>query len=301
MSIFLKFLLSTDGHDESIFSGVITTIRNYPLGRITYESVWNWAVNIVKKYKKIDDNQQMIEEHMEDVKSTEEKDKSSDVKADTQSHDSRIMPPPVMPLSSCDDHVIPKPPSLFSSQTFPDFSQLTESDFNWQSQTDKDIPIEDDRMMKEQSDDNGGGLYSSPMEQSDEGQLILVDDDSSYCSSSSSNPNNTNDASAIELVAQNLHQVSKPDSLSRFSIPIPDPLTEAVYGVAMCAVRFPAYFKPLYRLASTLHAMGYPHVSHTTVKFVLHILYYRRPRCSYWVPYQVVLWKYRTNWYQYLH
>lgn len=33
-----------------------------------------------------------------------------------------------------------------------------------------------------------------------------------------------------------------------------------LYGVSVCAVRCPAFFKPLYRLASTLLALGLPHV-----------------------------------------
>ena len=34
-----------------------------------------------------------------------------------------------------------------------------------------------------------------------------------------------------------------------------------IYGVAVCAVRYPAFFKPLYRLAATLHTIGLPSVS----------------------------------------
>ncbi len=34
-----------------------------------------------------------------------------------------------------------------------------------------------------------------------------------------------------------------------------------IYGVAVCAVRYPAFFKPLYRLATTLHAIGLSSVS----------------------------------------
>uniref|UniRef100_A0A1X7UXN3 Calcineurin-binding protein cabin-1 MEF2-binding domain-containing protein n=1 Tax=Amphimedon queenslandica TaxID=400682 RepID=A0A1X7UXN3_AMPQE len=37
-----------------------------------------------------------------------------------------------------------------------------------------------------------------------------------------------------------------------------DPFTECLYGVSLCAVKFPAYYKPLYRLASTLYKMGQP-------------------------------------------
>ena len=39
-----------------------------------------------------------------------------------------------------------------------------------------------------------------------------------------------------------------------------DPFTECLYGVSLCAVKFPAYFKPLYRLARTLYQMGQPKV-----------------------------------------
>lgn len=34
-----------------------------------------------------------------------------------------------------------------------------------------------------------------------------------------------------------------------------------IYGVAVCAVRYPAFFKPLYRLAATLHTIGLSRVS----------------------------------------
>lgn len=40
-----------------------------------------------------------------------------------------------------------------------------------------------------------------------------------------------------------------------------DPFTECLYGVSLCALKFPAYYKPLYRLASTLYEMGLPKVS----------------------------------------
>ena len=33
-----------------------------------------------------------------------------------------------------------------------------------------------------------------------------------------------------------------------------------LYGVAVCAVRFPAFFKPVYRMAATLLALGLPQV-----------------------------------------
>ena len=39
-----------------------------------------------------------------------------------------------------------------------------------------------------------------------------------------------------------------------------DPLIECLYGVALCAVKFPAYYKPLYRLASVLNKMSLPEV-----------------------------------------
>ena len=37
------------------------------------------------------------------------------------------------------------------------------------------------------------------------------------------------------------------------------------YGVSVCAVRCPAYYKPLYRMASTLQALGLPQVSHLDI------------------------------------
>ena len=89
----------------------------------------------------------------------------------------------------------------------------------------------------------------------EEQELILVDECSHNSSNSDSNPYDT---SAIEMMANNAPACDSP--ISRFNGSI-DPLTEAVYGVAMCAVRFPAYFKPLYRLAKTLYIMGYPLVS----------------------------------------
>lgn len=40
-----------------------------------------------------------------------------------------------------------------------------------------------------------------------------------------------------------------------------DLLERCVYGVAVCSVRCPAYYKPLYRLASTLHSLGHSQAS----------------------------------------
>ena len=40
-----------------------------------------------------------------------------------------------------------------------------------------------------------------------------------------------------------------------------DPLIECLYGVAMCIVKFPAYFKPLYRLAYILNEMDQTEVN----------------------------------------
>ena len=37
-------------------------------------------------------------------------------------------------------------------------------------------------------------------------------------------------------------------------------LEQCVYGVALCSVRCPAYYKSLYRLASTLHSLGHSQV-----------------------------------------
>lgn len=39
-----------------------------------------------------------------------------------------------------------------------------------------------------------------------------------------------------------------------------------LYGIAICAVRCPAFFKPLYRLATTLHAIGLTSVRHVCSK-----------------------------------
>lgn len=39
-------------------------------------------------------------------------------------------------------------------------------------------------------------------------------------------------------------------------------LQQCLYGVAVCAVRCPAYFKPLYRLSSALLALGLPKVNY---------------------------------------
>ena len=94
----------------------------------------------------------------------------------------------------------------------------------------------------------------------DEEELIIVDE-----GSGSSSPESCHETNAIELVAQKVTAATSSDDdspgpMSRFSAPVPDPLTESLYGVAMCAVRFPAYFKPLYRLASTLNTMGFPRV-----------------------------------------
>ena len=93
-----------------------------------------------------------------------------------------------------------------------------------------------------------------------EDELILVDE----CSGSDS-PKSIYETSAIEMMANTASPDHSPLSvhspMSRFSGSNPDPLTEAVYGIAMCAVRFPAYFKPLYQLAKTLYTMGYPSVS----------------------------------------
>jgi calcineurin-binding protein cabin-1 len=38
-------------------------------------------------------------------------------------------------------------------------------------------------------------------------------------------------------------------------------LEQCVYGVALCSVRCPAYYKSLYRLASTLHSLGHSQVA----------------------------------------
>ncbi len=97
-----------------------------------------------------------------------------------------------------------------------------------------------------------------------EDELILVD---GCGNSGSDSPKSIYETSAIEMMANTAspltnHSPSSVHSLMcRFSGSIPDPLTEAVYGIGMCAVRFPAYFKPLYQLAKTLYTMGYPSVS----------------------------------------
>ena len=105
---------------------------------------------------------------------------------------------------------------------------------------------------------------SPAIEQSDsfeEEELIIVDDGDG---DSNNSPHSIHDISAIEQLARDVSATpTNQDPMSRFSTPNPDPLTEAVYGVAVCAVKFPYYFKPLYRLASTLNTMGYPNVRHS--------------------------------------
>ena len=56
-------------------------------------------------------------------------------------------------------------------------------------------------------------------------------------------------------------------SISSETSPEPPPLSPAdllercLWGVAVCAVRCPAYYKPLYRLAATLHSLGHSQAS----------------------------------------
>ena len=64
-----------------------------------------------------------------------------------------------------------------------------------------------------------------------------------------------------------------------------DPFMECLYGVSMCAFKFPAYFKPLYRLASTLYQMGQPEVSSLCIytdygQFCSHYTYIYLLTCS---------------------
>ena len=120
------------------------------------------------------------------------------------------------------------------------------------------------------------GILNTPLhfedeeEEKDEGEVIVVDDNMLEATSdigvqSGSSNDETHCMSAVEFLAHEALNMSDSnhsheDMMSRFSVADPDPLIESLYGVAMCTVKFPAYFKPLYRLASTLNKMGLPEV-----------------------------------------
>ena len=120
------------------------------------------------------------------------------------------------------------------------------------------------------------GILNTPLhfvdeeEEEDEEEVIVVDDNMLEATSdigvqSVSSNDETHCMSAVEFLAHEALNMSDSnhgheDMMSRFSVADPDPLIESLYGVAMCTVKFPAYFKPLYRLASTLNKMGLPEV-----------------------------------------
>ena len=57
LSAILKYALNnpTDSLNNELIQA-IATVHNYPLGRITHQPLWEWAVNTVTLYNKIDDN-----------------------------------------------------------------------------------------------------------------------------------------------------------------------------------------------------------------------------------------------------
>ena len=92
----------------------------------------------------------------------------------------------------------------------------------------------------------------------------------------SAQPNSTEAVSAAALgeqggmAASRLFSVSSFGSIGSISSetssepppPSPEDLLErCLWGVAVCAVRCPAYYKPLYRLATTLHGLGHSQAS----------------------------------------
>ena len=75
------------------------------------------------------------------------------------------------------------------------------------------------------------------------------------------------------LIPQLPHSTIGPSQLHRARCSPPSSLPEAtptslleqcIYGVAVCCVRCPAYYKSLYRLASTLHSLGHSQASDPT-------------------------------------
>ena len=100
--------------------------------------------------------------------------------------------------------------------------------------------------------------------------------------------------SAVEIMAE---QVVQSQSERRET----EALTSCLYGVAICAIKFPAYFKPLFRLASALHQMKLSQVNITNAcmnksKFI----YYRKQRPSCWAHCLNVSPQYRRSWCLYL-
>ena len=58
-----------------------------------------------------------------------------------------------------------------------------------------------------------------------------------------------------------------------------------IYGVAVCAVRYPVFFKPLYRLAYTLHTIGLPQVRYSllvTSSLAILLCPYSKPSSYFW-------------------
>ena len=318
-------------NDSSVFSQAITNIHYYPLGRITYESLWSWATEIVSMYNK---KSQKATTNDHESKGTVESEATPvlDTEANPvisldgqhtctlQTHDEGTITQ-IVAQSLCDTSLAP--PILTSSsdctilthsgqstvcsllppQTVTDNTMAT-SESNLSSFTQRTdninlLPIErntqnnpNSLLDENKANDNtfaqlaeihlphsSTGISTSGTTNNehafaesldrrtshveeydiseDEEELIIVDDDVD-----SDSPKSFNESSAIEQLARDISATpTDQDPMSRFSTFNPDPLTEAVYGVAVCAVRFPAYFKPLYRLASTLNTLGYPLVS----------------------------------------
>lgn len=59
-------------------------------------------------------------------------------------------------------------------------------------------------------------------------------------------------------------------------------LEQCLYGVAVCSVRCPAYYKSLYRLASTLHSWGQSEVGGGKRGILACISFSRQPKASCW-------------------
>ena len=306
-------MASSSDHSQfnpSILSQSISSIRYYPLGCITYHSLWSWVANIVSLYRNPSQQQKQIDkdgsqtiaskelENIQTLCPTKEKttpqrtrteanvdigngseseqkseiEIKTDVAATINQPSIPVLPTYITHSQSQDkslhtndeeasrlkmevDDVVVSPGTATNKSSTCAQTHLTASATSVSTQS---------VISSELKDTSEGSLARkdsiSSISNIDEEELIIVDE-----GSGSSSPESCHETSAIELMAQKVTAATSSDDdspgpMPRFSAPVPDPLTESLYGVAMCAVRFPAYFKPLYRLASALNTMGFPRV-----------------------------------------
>ena len=103
---------------------------------------------------------------------------------------------------------------------------------------------------------------------------------------------------SLELRSSSGFQPSSPSSGEATPTSL---LERCVYGVAVCSVRCPAYYKALYRLAATLHSLGHsqasdPCTAHTSQQTCVCVcVCFRWPRACYWGLFLGLWCVHRTN------